>query len=176
MPPGDASDAGQAGAPLRAVMRALALAENTVLVTLLALLVILAGGQILLRQLEVSVTWADPLARLLVLWIGVFGAVAASRDNQHIAIDALSRFLPPRLRLVAAALVGLFASSVCAVLAYEAARFVQFEHAGRTAALGGTPAWVLALVLPLGFALIAARYAIFCGTHLRALVAGRGGA
>jgi TRAP-type C4-dicarboxylate transport system permease small subunit len=176
MPPGNASDAGGAGAPQRGVMRALAFAENAVLVTLLALLVILAGGQILLRQLDVAVTWADPLARLLVLWIGVFGAVAASRDNQHIAIDALSRFLPPRLQLVAGALVGLFASGVCAVLTYEAARFVQFEHMGRSAALGDMPAWVLALVLPLGFALIAVRYAIFCGTHVRALVAGRGGA
>jgi TRAP-type C4-dicarboxylate transport system permease small subunit len=174
MPPGDASDAGRPGAPLRAVMRALVLAENAVLVALLALLVIVAGGQIVLRQLDIAVTWADPLARLLVLWIGVFGAVAASRDNQHIAIDALSRFLPPRLQLVAGAVVGLFASGVCAVLAYEATRFVQFEHEGRTAALGGTPAWVLALVLPLGFALIAVRYAIFCMTRVRALVAERG--
>ena len=174
MPPGDASDAGRLGAPLRAAMRALALAENAVLVALLALLVVVTGGLIVLRQLDIAVTWADPLARLLVLWIGVFGAVAASRDNQHIAIDALSRFLPPRLQLVAGALIGLFASGVCAVLAYEAARFVQFEHEGHTAALGGTPAWVLALVLPLGFALIALRYAIFCGTRVRALVAGRG--
>jgi len=158
------------------VSRVLALAENAVLVTLLAALVILAGGQILLRQLDVALTWADPLTRLLVLWIGVFGAVAASRENQHIAIDALSRFLPPRLQLVAGAIVGAFASGVCAVLAYEAARFVHFEYAGSTAALGGVPAWTLALVLPLGFTLIAIRYAMFCGTRIRALAASRAGA
>jgi TRAP-type C4-dicarboxylate transport system permease small subunit len=176
MPPEGVRDGVRAGAPPRAVMRALALVENAVLVALLALLVVVAGGQIVLRQLDIAVTWADPLARLLVLWIGVFGAVAASRDNQHIAIDALSRFLPARLQLVAGALVGMFASGVCLVLAYEAGRFVQFEHEGRTAALGGMPAWVLALVLPLGFALIAVRYAIFCGTRVRTLVAQRGGA
>ncbi len=169
MPPGDVSG----GALSQRVSRALALAENAVLVTLLAALVLLAGGQILLRQLDVAVTWADPLTRLLVLWIGVFGAVAASRENQHIAIDALSRFLPGRLQLVAGAVVGLFASGVCAVLAYEAARFVRFEFEGGIAALGGVPAWILALVLPLGFALITIRYAILSVTRVRALAAAR---
>jgi len=149
------------------------LAENAALVTLLGALVVLAGGQILLRQLDVALTWVDPLTRLLVLWVGIFGAVAASRENQHIAIDALSRFLPPRLQLAAGAVVGLFASGVCAVLAYEAARFVQFEHEGHTAALGGVPAWILALVLPLGFGLIAIRYAILFGSRVRALAAAR---
>lgn len=154
-------------------MRALALAENAVLVTLLGLLVVLAGGQILLRQLDVALIWVDPLTRLLVLWVGVFGAVAASRDNQHIAIDALSRFLPARGQLAAGAVAGLFACGVCAVLAYEAARFVVFEHGGNTAALGGVPAWILALVLPLGFGLIAIRYAMLCGSRVRALAAAR---
>jgi TRAP-type C4-dicarboxylate transport system permease small subunit len=172
LPEGDRT-AAPAGARLQGLLRALALAEDAILVALLALLVIVAGGQILLRQLDVAMTWTDPLARLLVLWIGIFGAVAASRDNQHIAIDALSRFLPPRLQLAAAAVVGLFASGVCAVLAYEALRFVRFEYEGSTAALGGVPAWVLALVLPLGFALIAVRYAIFCGVRVRGLAAGK---
>ena len=176
MPPGDASAAPDGGSPRRGVARALALAEDAVLVALLALLVVVAGGQILLRQIDVAATWADPLARLVVLWIGVFGAVAASRENQHIAIDALSRFLPGRLQLAAAAIVGLFASGVCAVLAYQAARFVGFEYEGSTAALGGVPAWVLALVLPIGFGLIAIRYALYCGARVRALVAARAGA
>lgn len=154
-------------------MRALALAENAVLVTLLGALVVLAGGQIVLRQLDIALTWIDPLTRLLVLWVGIFGAVAASRDNQHIAIDALSRFLPPRFQLASGAVVALLASGVCAVLAYEAVRFVLFEHGGNTAALGGVPAWILALVLPLGFGLIAIRYAIHCGSRVRALAAAR---
>ena len=173
MPPGDASAAPHAGARRPAILRGLAVAEDAVLVALLALLVVVAGGQIVLRQVDVAATWADPLARLVVLWIGIFGAVAASRENQHIAIDALSRFLPGRLRPAAAAFVGLFASAVCFLLAYEAARFVGFEYEGRTAALGGVPAWVLALVLPLGFGLIAIRYAIYCGARGRELLAAR---
>jgi len=158
---------------VRGLLRALALAENAVLVTLLGVLVVLAGGQILLRQLDIALIWIDPLTRLLVLWVAVFGAVAASRDDQHIAIDALSRFLPARGKLAAGAMAGLFASGVCAVLAYEAARFVLFEFGGSTAALGGVPAWILVLVLPVGFGLIAIRYAILFGSRVRALAAAR---
>jgi TRAP-type C4-dicarboxylate transport system permease small subunit len=156
-------------------LRAVALAENAILVVLLAALVVLAGGQIVLRQIDVALVWADPLTRLLILWIAVFGAVAASRDGQHITIDALSRFLPPGGRRVAAAVVALFAAAVCVVLAYEAARFVGVEYAMATTGLAAVPAWVLALVLPLGFALIAVRYAIVAFARLRGLGPARAG-
>jgi TRAP-type C4-dicarboxylate transport system permease small subunit len=162
---------GPGGARVRSALRAVALAENAVLVLLLGALIVVAGGQIVLRQLNVAVLWADPLTRLLILWIAVFGAVAASRDNQHITIDALSRFLPPGAQRVATAVVGLFASAVCVVLAYQAARFVGLEHAMSAPGLGAVPAWVLALVLPVGFALIAIRYVIVALARLRGLAA-----
>ncbi len=101
----------------------------------------------------------------------MFGAVAASRDGQHITIDALSRFLPPGVQRLAAAVVGLFASAVCVMLAYLAVRFVGLEYAMSTAGLGAVPAWVLALVLPVGFALIAVRYAIVAAARIRGLAA-----
>jgi len=167
MAPPDDSGSAPGGARVGGVLRAVAFAENAVLVLLLGTLVAVAGGQIVLRQLNVAVVWADPLTRLLILWIAVFGAVAASRDAQHITIDALSRFLPPRAQRVAAAVVALFASAVCVVLACEAARFVGVEYAMNTAGLGAVPAWVLALVLPIGFALIALRYTIVAVTRIR---------
>ena len=46
----------------------------------------------------------------------MLGAIAASRDNVHLRIDLLSRFLPRRWRRLAAALVDLFAAGVSAVL------------------------------------------------------------
>jgi TRAP-type C4-dicarboxylate transport system permease small subunit len=149
-------------------LRILAASENAFLVFLLGLLVVLAFGQIVLRFLNVSVAWSEPLTRALVLWVGVLGAVAASRANEHINIDALSRLLPERPRFVLAALMGLFTSAVCALLAFHAARFVRFEYEGATAKLGVVPGWVLALVLPIGFALIAVRYALFALRQARA--------
>jgi TRAP-type C4-dicarboxylate transport system permease small subunit len=174
MAPPDDSLLAPGVARVRSTLRAIALAENAVLVVLLGALVVIAGSQIVLRQLDVALVWADPLTRLLILWIGMFGAVAASRDNQHIAIDALSRFLPPGAQRVAAVGVGLFASAVCVVLAYQAARFVRFEYEASTAGLGAVPAWVLALVLPIGFALIALRYVIVALARIRGLALARG--
>ena len=153
---------------------ALALVENAALVVLLALLVTVAFGQIVLRQLDVSIAWGDPAVRLLVLWVGVIGAVAATRAGEHITIDAVSRFLPARLRLAVGAATALFAGGVCAVFALHASRFVLIEREIGTSALLDLvpailrqesgfellPGWVAALVLPLGFALIAARFAV----------------
>lgn len=147
----------------------LAAVEDATLVLLLALLIALAFGQIALRQLQVSIAWGDPITRLVVLWVGIAGAVAASRANEHINIDALSHFLPPRVQHSVVAITSLFATGVCTMLAFQSVRFVLFEREGGAHAIGVLPDWVLALVLPFGFALIALRYALFAVGRLRRL-------
>jgi len=146
--------------------RALAAVEDLALVSLLALLVVLAFGQIVLRQVNVSIAWGDPMTRLLVLWVGVLGAIAATRANEHITIDAVSRFLPPRLRFGLGAAMSFFASSVCAVFAWHAFRFVLFERDAGTTSFDLMPGWVAALVLPLGFGLIALRFALLAADQV----------
>lgn len=171
-PPADAEPPAARVAWLARPARVLAGVEDAALVVLLALLVLLAFGQIALRQLHVSLAWGDPLTRLLVLWVGVLGAVAASRANEHITIDAVSRFLPPRLQLGVGAASSLFASGVCGALAYQSVRFVLFERESGAGGFGFVPEWVAALVLPLGFALIAARYALLAAERVARLATG----
>jgi TRAP-type C4-dicarboxylate transport system permease small subunit len=56
----------------------------------------LAFAQIVLRNgFDGGIVWADSLLRIMVLWIALIGAVVASRDQRHINIDLISRFLPP---------------------------------------------------------------------------------
>ena len=56
---------------------------------------LLAVAQIVLREaFSTGFVWADELLKLLVLWLAMVGSVAASRDNRHIRIDALSHILP----------------------------------------------------------------------------------
>lgn len=170
-PPADADPPPARFAWLARPARALATVEDAALVVLLAGLVVLAFGQIVLRQLHVSLAWGDPLTRLLVLWVGVLGALAASRAGEHITIDAVSRFLPRPLQLGVGAATALFASGVCGVLAYQAVRFVLFERAGGAGGFGLVPEWLAALILPLGFALIAARCALRAAEQLSRLAA-----
>ena len=57
--------------------------------------------------------------RSLVLWTGMLGALAAVRDDKHIALDVLQRFLSAEsaTRRRASSRCG-FAAIVCAVVAY----------------------------------------------------------
>jgi TRAP-type C4-dicarboxylate transport system permease small subunit len=137
----------------------LARAEDALLVLLLSAMVLLAGGQILLRNvLDAGLVWADPLLRVLVLWVGMAGAMAAARADRHITVDVLSRLLPERARRRTRALTDLATAAACALLAWHAARFVAAELAGGAIAFAGVPAWVCQLILPVGFGVMALRY------------------
>jgi len=142
--------------------------ENSLLFLLLVLMVSLAGAQIISRNmLDLSLVGADQLLRLLVLWVALLGAVAASRDGKHIRVDALARWLPPRGQAAADSLADLFTFAVCLILAWEAGRFVHAEQQSNTMVFGNIPSWVAQTILPLAFSLIALRYLLRLNHHLR---------
>jgi C4-dicarboxylate transporter DctQ subunit len=134
--------------------------EDALLALLLGVLVVLASLQIGLRTLfDTGLPWIDPTLRVLVLWLGLLGAVAASRDGRHISIDAASQLLSERARAAVKAGTSLFAGVVCAVVAWHALRFVGSEFEYGTTAFSGIPAWALESIVPFAFAAIALRYA-----------------
>ncbi len=133
--------------------------EDGLLALLLGTIILLAATQIVLRNLFHSgFVWADPLLRLLVLWVGMLGALAASRQHKHIAIDVFSRLLPQRARVAAQAVTSLFTAIVAALVAYHAVRFVMMDFEAHVVAFAGLPAWPGELVIPFAFAMIALRY------------------
>ena len=74
--------------------------EDAVLVTILTAMILLAASQIVMRNFfNFGFIWTDEMLRMLVLWIAVAGAVAASRTDKHINIAILDRFLPDRIKL-----------------------------------------------------------------------------
>jgi C4-dicarboxylate transporter DctQ subunit len=151
-------------------IRLLHRAEDAVLVLLLGATVLLAPLQILLRgAFGAGITWADPLLRVVVLWLGLLGALVASRDGRLISIDVVSRILPPRPRAAASAVTSLFTASISGIVAYHAARFVASELRFGSVAFSGTPAWVLESVLPFAFGAIALRYLLRFATDLGTL-------
>jgi TRAP-type C4-dicarboxylate transport system permease small subunit len=147
--------------------------EDALLALVLGAMVVLAPLQILLRSaFDAGISWGDPMLRVLVLWIGMLGAVVASRDERHITIDVASRLLPVRGRDVVGALTCLFASGVSGLVAWHAARFVASEIEYETIAFAAIPAWVLESVIPAAFAAIAVRYLLRSGAHIVAAVTG----
>lgn len=135
--------------------------ENIALVTLLGSMIILAVGQIVLREVfETGIIWADELLKIMVLWLAMVGSIAACRDDRHIRIDVLSHLLPDGLVKYTRLLVDLFAAIVCAVIAWQAWRYLQIEIQFEDRVLVDTPAWVAHMIMPLAFALVSFRFVV----------------
>ncbi len=145
------------------------------LALLLAAMIFLAPLQIALRGLlGTGIAWVDPLLRVLVLWLGLLGAVAASREGRQITIDMLSRMLAGRARAAVGAVTNFFTSAVAGFVAYHGARFVASEFHFESVAFSGITSWGLASVIPFGFAAIALRHLGFTALDLRTLFRGEG--
>ena len=134
---------------------------ETALIALLVLaMVLLAGAQILLRNLfDTGFSWADPLLRAMVLWTAMLGALAAARDDKHIGLDLLTHFLHGRPKQIARVIALLFAAAVSSAMAWHGWNLVEVDFGAGTA-IAGIPGWVIEAILPVGFALLAIRLAV----------------
>lgn len=142
--------------------------EDGLLVVAVLAMVVLAALQIVMRNvLGMGLLWIEPLLRALVLWIGLLGAVVASRDGQHIALDVLTRALPPRWRRPLRGAGCLFTTLVCGALAWHGVRYVLLEYDFAGTAFADVPTWAVVVIIPLALALIGIRYALFALAFLR---------
>ena len=136
--------------------------EDGILVSLMLIMISLAVFQIFLRNFfDAGIIWADPLVRVLVLWIGLIGAMAASRTDNHISIDIISRFLPPTIKRFTSLAVYLFTACISGLMAWHSFRFVHMERMDGMVAFAGVPAWVCEAIIPIAFTIIGMRYTLF---------------
>ncbi len=155
------------------VLRITAFVEDSLLVLMLAALVVLAGAQIFLRELlHSAILWADPLLRVGVLWVGMVGAMVATRDDKQIAVDVVSRYLPMRWRSRVRVVTDVFTSIVAAVVAWSALRLMMVDRTAGGMTIGSVPVWLCEAILPVAFAIISLRYLMFAVRHLRSSAAG----
>lgn len=136
-------------------------AENTVLVLLLTAMIVLAVGQIALREIfATGIIWADEFIKLLVLWIAMLGSIAASRDDRHLRIDVLSHLLSEKMISVTRLVVETFAAIICGIVAWNAYRWLQIELEYQDTVLIDFPAWFAHAILPVAFLLMTYRFVL----------------
>ncbi|MGI9247758.1 MAG: TRAP transporter small permease [Woeseiaceae bacterium] len=146
---------------LERLERASSTLETITLVMLLTGMMLLAVGQIVLREIfSTGVVWADELIKLMVLWLAMVGSIAACRENRHIRIDALSHILPKLAVEITRILVDLFAAIVCGVIAWQSWLYLQVEIEYQDTVLVNVPAWIAHSVLPAAFLLISFRFLV----------------
>jgi TRAP-type C4-dicarboxylate transport system permease small subunit len=149
--------------------RAGRLAENTALVVLLGTMIGVSVFQIVNRQLlggSFSLSWADELVKIIVLWLAMIGSVAAARDNKHIRIDLISHVLSGPVVAWTKVIVDLFASAVCAVIAWHAYRLIREEMSWGDTIFTDVPLWMLHVIVPLAFLLLSYQFLVRTGKLL----------
>jgi TRAP-type C4-dicarboxylate transport system permease small subunit len=131
-------------------------------------MILIACLQIVLRTFFASgLLWADSLLRYLVLWCGLIGAVAATGQGKHIALDIFGKRIPTTLKPWITLLTYLFCVATGAGLTWAACRFLagEIEFGG-----GGPlslPLWFWNAIFPLAFGLITLKYLILLVFHIR---------
>lgn len=140
--------------------------EDAMLSLLLLAMIMLASAQIIARNLfDTAFLGADELLRIMVLWLALAGAVAASRADRHISIAVFDRFLAGRLLDSARSVIHLFTATVCGLLCWHSIAFVRMSQEFDDRLLGDVPAWLLQLALPIGFGLMTWRHAVHAVRH-----------
>lgn len=144
--------------PLQRALRALHLAEDGVLAIALGALLLLAVVQIVLRVgFDEGLAWAEPVSRAGVLWLAMLGALGATRQQRHIAIDAVPRLLPDAWWRPLHVLTQTAASALCAWAAWIGWGLMQSEREFPLPFVSGIESWVPMIILPVGFGLLSLR-------------------
>ncbi len=146
---------------LRTFDRVLTAIVSALLVTTFTVMLGLASLQVFLRFFfHTGILWGDVAARNLVIWVGFFGAYLATRENKQFRIDVLTRLLPDRFRLWLAAITDIFAGRVCYFLFRASLTFVDVGFDPEATAFLKIPQTAIAMIVPVGFALILAQFLI----------------
>jgi len=135
--------------------------EQTILVTFLGFMIVLAFLQIVLRNFFFTgLDWGDSLLRNLVLWVGFVGATLATKEGKHINIDIISRWLPSLGKNIVTLITHFFSFFICSALTYAALKFIKNEVEMENRTFLDIPAWIPEMILPVTFGLMTLRFGL----------------
>ena len=136
--------------------------EDVLLPSLFILTLLLAVLQIVLRNIfNVGIVWADPLLRILVLWLGMFGAMYATRKNRHISIDVIKHYLNPQSKQIVQRLTNICSSVICLVCFYFSVPYMILEYKDGSKAFSQVPLWLTESIIPVALLIMALRFLYF---------------
>jgi C4-dicarboxylate transporter DctQ subunit len=141
--------------------------EQILILILLSFMILTAILQIILRNIfATGLTWADPMVRNLVLWVGFIGAAIATREGKHITIDVVSQWIPSRGKPYVNLITQLFSFIVCVLLTFAALKFIKNEFQMGNVTFFGIPACIPQIILPITFGLMAFRFVLHAFKNL----------
>ena len=169
---------------LKHIDRALGRFEGWLIVLFLWVMILISFLQIILRTLYThahiqwanyilgQVDWAEPCARLLVLWLTFLGASLVTGENKHIKIDLMSAILPQRWLPYRELVLSLACVIISALLFKASLDYVRVEMSFGGHLFLKLPTWVGQLIIPAGFLLILFRFFLRGLEQVTAMVRG----
>jgi TRAP-type C4-dicarboxylate transport system permease large subunit/TRAP-type C4-dicarboxylate transport system permease small subunit len=132
--------------------------ENSgVTIALLAMMVLPVIAALLRRSSFAGITGTILIVQQLTLVVGVLGGAIAARDGRLLSLSALTTVLRGVVKTVATIFSQSFAAAVAVFLCVASVQFVRSEIPTGQVVAYGIKTWYVQLLLPIGFAVIAAR-------------------
>ncbi|MBE9527555.1 MAG: TRAP transporter small permease subunit [Proteobacteria bacterium] len=142
--------------------------ERFLLVSAFLTTLFIAVLQIILRNIfDTGIIWGDSFLRISVLWIGMLGALYASRQNNHISINLGVNFLPKNYFRIIKFIVHFFTAVICMLVAWYGLHLVIMEYEYAEMAFAKIPVWLSVAIIPIVFFIMSSRYFIFAILELK---------
>lgn len=150
---------------IRQILTLLHNLEDGMLVLLVLTMIGLCCAQIIMRNLDISgMVWGENAIRINVLWLAMFGAMRASREQNHITIDLITRYSSVRTRKIIHFLVSITCGVICSIATWYSILFVRSEDKSLVAFLN-IPVWLCEAIIPFALAIISIRF-LYHSLHL----------
>jgi C4-dicarboxylate transporter DctQ subunit len=135
--------------------------EEGLIAFLLAAMTLISFSQVVARYVfNFSFVWALELVTFLFAWMIFLGMSYGVRVGSHIGVDALVKVLKPRTAQIVGAVAAIFCIVYAAIVFIGGWVYVaKMYEIGIEAQDIPIPQWVPRLVLPIGFGLLAIRFA-----------------
>lgn len=146
---------------LKKLLRVIYVIEDGIVALILSSILLLSVYQIILRNFfNEGIIWGDGLIKILVLWLGMSGAMIATRQGKQIRINIFGKLFGPTIRAYLGKINLLFAFVACLIVAYYSLQFTITEYSYASNVLGFIPSWIATVIIPVSFLIMAARYLI----------------
>jgi len=132
--------------------------ENSLIVAALAAMMALPVVEIILRHLfKTGISGSSAIVQHLTLIVGMLGGALAARDGRLLALSPAQTLLKGRWKSAAQVFSSGAAAAVTFFLCVASAKYVMAVKPLGKVLVYGIPVWIIQLILPLGFGMIALR-------------------
>jgi len=119
--------------------------------------------------------WTIEFVPFMLLWGGFVGAALTLKQDRHIRVDLLIRYLSPKSQIIMNVVTGTIGIVFCSVLFVEGLKMViQTKELGtRTSGTFELPIFIPQLCVPIGAALLLLQFLVLISHSVSSLASGK---